>query len=105
MIEHFLVWMRAAGLPNFRKRWGRIEEDLQPGDYKLTIQNNYDMRKFSGKKYLVLSTTNAFGGKNYVLGGFFIGVAVLSVVLCAIFLLAYKMKQAKETVVLIANSQ
>jgi len=23
--EHFMVWMRAAGLPNFRKLYGRIE--------------------------------------------------------------------------------
>ena len=26
--EHFIVWMRTAGLPNFRKLWGKIEEDL-----------------------------------------------------------------------------
>ncbi len=23
--EHFIVWMRTSGLPNFRKLWGRIE--------------------------------------------------------------------------------
>jgi hypothetical protein len=22
--EHFIVWMRTAGLPNFRKLWGKI---------------------------------------------------------------------------------
>jgi len=26
--EHFIVWMRTAGLPNFRKLWGTIEGDL-----------------------------------------------------------------------------
>ena len=30
-IEHFIVWMRTAGLPNFRKLWGKIEEDLTEG--------------------------------------------------------------------------
>ncbi len=60
------------------------------------------MRKFEGKKYLVLSTTNAFGGKNYILGGFFIGVAGLAAILCAVFVVAYKVKQAKENVVDVA---
>jgi hypothetical protein len=29
--EHFIVWMRTAGLPNFRKLWGRIDNTLIPG--------------------------------------------------------------------------
>jgi hypothetical protein len=29
--EHFIVWMRTAGLPNFRKLYGRIETDLEKG--------------------------------------------------------------------------
>ena len=29
--EHFVVWMRAAGLPNFRKLWATIHDDLDPG--------------------------------------------------------------------------
>ena len=28
--EHFIVWMRPSGLPNFRKLWGRIHKDLEP---------------------------------------------------------------------------
>lgn len=31
--EHFIVWMRTAGLPKFRKLWGRIDVDMAPGDY------------------------------------------------------------------------
>lgn len=30
--EHFIVWMRTAGLPKFRKVYGRIEQDLSPYD-------------------------------------------------------------------------
>lgn len=26
--EHFIVWMRTAGLPNFRKLYGKFESDL-----------------------------------------------------------------------------
>jgi hypothetical protein len=37
--EHFMVWMRTAALPDFRKLWGRIEQDLPAGKYYYTIQN------------------------------------------------------------------
>ena len=42
--EHFIVWMRPAGLPSFRKLWGRIETDLPVGKYQVSIYN---------RKYLI----------------------------------------------------
>lgn len=43
--EHFIVWMRVAGLPKFRKLWGKLEShDLKAGEnYYLEIQNNYNV--------------------------------------------------------------
>lgn len=38
--EHFMVWMRTAALPTFRKLWGRIETDLPEGRYIFTIVNS-----------------------------------------------------------------
>ncbi|CAK82795.1 unnamed protein product (macronuclear) [Paramecium tetraurelia] len=35
--EHFIVWMRTAGLPTFRKLWGRIEQDIEEGEYTFRI--------------------------------------------------------------------
>jgi len=35
--EHFIVWMRTAGLSTFRKLWGKIEEDLKTGDYTFEV--------------------------------------------------------------------
>lgn len=37
--EHFVVWMRTAGLPKFRKLWGRVRQDLTPGKYTVEINN------------------------------------------------------------------
>jgi len=58
--EHFIVWMRTAGLPNFRKLWGKLnvctglettpctakDVDLVAGKYNIDIQNNYDVSSF-----------------------------------------------------------
>jgi len=43
LIEHFIVWMRTAGLPNFRKLWGTITDDLPAGEYTLKIEDNYEV--------------------------------------------------------------
>ena len=91
--EHFIVWMRTAGLPNFRKLWGKIESDISPGTYTLAITNNYDVSSFEGKKTFVLSTTNALGGKNYFLAICYIVVGSLCIVFAIIFLIAFLRKR------------
>ena len=91
-LEHFIVWMRTAGLPNFRKLWGKIEEDLKPGYYKVIIENNYQVDTFDGSKYVVLSTTNALGGKNYFLAVCYIVVGTLCCLFALIFCFAYMRK-------------
>ena len=74
-VEHFIVWMRAAGLPSFRKLWGKIENGLDKGKYTIEIDNQYNVEPFDGNKAFVLATANFFGGKNYLLAyfHFFIG--------------------------------
>ena len=53
--EHFIVWMKPAGLPDFKKLWGRITDiDLKAGnEIEITIENRYDVSKFDGEKYLI----------------------------------------------------
>ena len=87
-VEHFIVWMRTSGLPNFRKTWGKIETPLLPGTYMATITNNYDMSEYGGKKSLVLSTTNALGGKNYFLAACYIVVGIMCFTFAVIFMIA-----------------
>ena len=80
--------MRTAGLPNFRKLYAKIEEDLQ-GDYWLQIENNFDVSSFEGSKHFVLSTTNVLGGQNYFLAICYIIVGGLCLMFAVIFFIAY----------------
>ena len=91
--EHFIVWMRPAGLPNFRKLWGRITDtDLKAGSQiEVTIDNKFDVSSFNGKKYLILSTVNAFGGKNSFLGISYIVLGGISIILAVVFVIGYNL--------------
>lgn len=62
--EHFIVWMRTSGIPNFRKLWGKLEYDLQPGNYYFMIENNYGVADFLARKSVVLASVGLLGGKN-----------------------------------------
>lgn len=95
--EHFIVWMRTAGLPNFRKLWGTIDGDLEPGQYELVIQNNYEVAPFNGGKSFVLSTTNALGGKNYFLAVCYIVVGTLCLLFSFVFCFAYMKKKTNNS--------
>ncbi|KAJ2704218.1 alkylphosphocholine resistance protein lem3 [Coemansia sp. IMI 203386] len=84
--EHFLVWMRTAGLPTFRKLYMKNTEDtMKRGYYQIDVQMNYDTRSFGGTKSIVISTTSFIGGRNPVLGIAFIVVGGLCVLLGCIF--------------------
>ncbi|OMP00849.1 hypothetical protein CCACVL1_03281 [Corchorus capsularis] len=91
--EDLIVWMRTAALPNFRKLYGRIEEDLQPNEeITVVIQNNYNTYSFGGRKELVLSTTSWIGGKNDFLGIAYITVGGLCLFFAVTFILLYVIK-------------
>lgn len=67
--EHFIVWMRVATRPTFRKLYGYIEQDIPAGTELLfDIELNYVVQSFGGSKALVLSTNGMLGGKNPYLG-------------------------------------
>lgn len=82
--------MRTAALPYFRKLWGRIESDVKKGKYEITIENNFDVYKFNGKKHFVVSTANAFGGKNVFLAISYIVVGSI----CSVITLGFLIKLA-----------
>lgn len=39
----FMNWVRIASLPNFRKLWARINNDLSPGKYSFQVSNIYNV--------------------------------------------------------------
>jgi hypothetical protein len=93
--EHFVVWMRPAGLPDFRKLWGRID-GLKKGNYVLEITNNYSTKIFNGTKSVVLSTVNAFGGKNTFLGVSYIVVGGICILMAIGFFIGDRIQKDKN---------
>ena len=80
--EHFIVWMRTAGLPTFRKLYGIIDTDIAKGEtVTFKISPNFAVSSFKGKKSLVLSTVSWFGGKNPFLGQSYIVVGTICLAL------------------------
>lgn len=78
---HFITWMRYAGMPNFKKIWGRVDEPIKAGTkLKLSFVSNFPVEPFDGKKFIVLSTANQIvGGKDGYLGWAYMSVAVASI--------------------------
>jgi len=93
--EDFIVWMRTAGLPNFKKLYRIIDQDVEPGTYNVDISNNYPVKSFNGRKYVVLSTTSWIGGKNPFLGWAFIVVGIICVLQGVVFGVKHKISPRK----------
>lgn len=77
--------MRTAGLPEFRKLYGKLGDGIKAGTYWLVIDNTYDVSVFKGSKSFVLSTTNLLGGQNYFLAIAYLVVGSLCLILALIF--------------------
>ncbi|PRP80850.1 hypothetical protein PROFUN_11405 [Planoprotostelium fungivorum] len=93
--EDFIVWMRTAGLPNFKKLHRIINTDINPGTYQFNVTDNFPVSRFNGKKYIVLSTTSWMGGKNPFLGWAFIAVGAVCIVQGVAFAIKHKLSPRK----------
>ena len=82
--------MRLAGVPDFRKLYGRLEgKEFKKGDVlKFSIESNFEVSSFEGRKGLVITTENAIGGRNFNIAITFVLAAVLSFVLVISILIA-----------------
>ena len=78
--EHFIVWMRVAVLPTFRKLYGWINQPIANGTVlTFEIINNWEVASFQGRKSLVLTTVNTFGGKNQWMPVYYYGVGIFCI--------------------------
>jgi hypothetical protein len=80
--QHFINWMRTAGLPSFRKLYGIIDSDFSAGDIvSFNVSLNFEVRSFDGSKSLVLTTLGGNGCANKALGNSYIFVGVISLLI------------------------
>jgi hypothetical protein len=96
MNEHFVVWMRIASFPHFRKLYGYFDASVKAGQrlsFKVTA--NWDVKSFKGSKSLVLTTSSAFGGKNDQFPNCFIGLGIFFFLVAIFFMLKHTIKPRK----------
>ena len=75
--QHFIVWMRTASLPSFRKLYGVIGDEnsvfINGDTFTFNIINNFEVAYFDGQKALVLTTLGSHGKNIFIGACFWIG--------------------------------
>nr|XP_045011178.1 cell cycle control protein 50B [Jaculus jaculus] len=92
--QDFVVWMRTAALPTFRKLYARVRQGnytagLPRGSYRVNITYNYPVRAFGGRKLIIFSNISWMGGKNPFLGIAYLVVGSLCILTGFAMLVVY----------------
>ncbi|KAF0719423.1 Aste57867_1056 [Aphanomyces stellatus] len=96
--ERFAVWMRQAGLPYFRKLYGRLNMDLKAGmtvrflvSSSTFLLADFPITHVKGRKALVLTTYTWLGGRNPFLGVSYTIVGGICLILSFLFFGKHKL--------------
>ncbi|EAY23315.1 hypothetical protein TVAG_186230 [Trichomonas vaginalis G3] len=65
--EHFMVWMRPANSPNFKKLFAHTDKTIPKGQFNVSVSCNYLRNNFFGERYVSLIKPGILGGKNKTL--------------------------------------
>lgn len=89
--EDFSVWMRASATTTSKRLYGVVEQTLKPGTYTVKANNRYaDVTQWGGDKRLVLSTSSAFGGTNFLLGGLLVAISCIAFLELLLILICFR---------------
>lgn len=97
--EDFIVWMRTAAFPTFRKLYRKVQRRTNTNTYvsqgqkSLLIYYNYPVKSFRGEKYFVIATTSWIGGKNFFLGYTYVVTGSLCLLVMAVLFLISRRNQ------------
>ncbi|KAG8450362.1 hypothetical protein GDO86_002855 [Hymenochirus boettgeri] len=101
--DDFIIWMRVAAFPSFRKLYRRLSRvnqftnGLPAGNYSYSIDYNFPVSKFKGQKYVYLTTLSWVGGKNMFLGIAYTVTGAVVILMGFIMLAVHLKKKKKKT--------
>lgn len=91
--ERFIAWMYMETFSSFRKKWGKLNSNLEAGEYKLLVNNNWNSLNFETKKNFVIMSDVEFTSKSFY--GYTLIVAGLVYLIAIGILIFTKHKQKK----------